>query len=130
MKIDLLDSFEARIRWDQEKAQKGDTAAKNRLAKYKAMLDLLVELPGKPSADTATLCRVRQAKRHELWRVAHAYDPEVALRIIVWFPPEGGVVVTVFSFDKAKLGDIWYDRAAVEGEAVVDKWIREHDDDG
>jgi hypothetical protein len=35
-------------------------------------------------------------------------------------------VVVVFGFDKAKLGDIWYGRAAVEGQANVDEWIRQY----
>lgn len=84
------------------------------------------ELPAKPDEESATFKRVRQARRHELWRVAHPFDPDVAVRIIAWFPSEGEVVVALLSFDKAKLGDVWYDRAAIEGQAIVDQWIRQH----
>lgn len=35
---------------------------------------------------------MRQAKRHPLWRLAHPFDPDTAIRIIVWFPaPETAV---------------------------------------
>jgi hypothetical protein len=55
--------------------------------------------------------------------------PAVAVRIVVC-PPAGGVVVADFSFDKATQGDVWYARAAREGEAVVDQWLREHPEQG
>ena len=42
---------------------------------------------------TIAVARVRQARRHELWRVAHPFDPEVAVRIICWFPADDEVVI-------------------------------------
>ena len=30
----------------------------------------------------------------QLWRVSHAYHPEVAVRLICWFPPEAGEAMT------------------------------------
>jgi predicted DCC family thiol-disulfide oxidoreductase YuxK len=36
-----------------------------------AVLQALVDLPEKPAVESATFKRVRQARRHELWRVAH-----------------------------------------------------------
>jgi len=47
-----------------------------------ALLQALTDLPAKPAEETATFKRVRQARRHELWRVAHPFDHEVAVRII------------------------------------------------
>lgn len=129
MRIEWPESFLKRITWEQQAAKAGDALARKRLVKYAALLDALKDLQEKPAHESATFCRVRQAKKHELWRVAHPFDPDVAVRIIVWFPPAGGVVVTVFGFDKAKLGDIWYDRAAVEGQAMVEQWLREHADE-
>lgn len=35
-------------------------------------------------------------------------------------------VLALFAFDKAKLGDIWYDRATRESEANLDQWRREN----
>jgi hypothetical protein len=52
------------------------------LAVAVALLQELSDLPAKPEEETATLRRVRQARRHELWRVAHPFDPAVAVRII------------------------------------------------
>jgi hypothetical protein len=36
-----------------------------------ALLGALNDLSAKPIEESATLKRVRQARRHELWRVAH-----------------------------------------------------------
>ena len=51
-----------------------------------ALLKALNDLPAKQDEESPTFKRVRQARRHELWRVAHPYDPDVAVRIICWFP--------------------------------------------
>jgi hypothetical protein len=51
------------------------------------------------------------------WRVSHAYDPEVAVRLICWFPPDTGtVVVALFAVDKARLGDVFYDGVAARAD--------------
>jgi hypothetical protein len=120
------DSFKRRVKALQEGAAGGDPIAITRVEHFAALLGALRRLPAKPAEENATFKRVQQAKLHELWRVAHPFDPDVAVRIIVWFPPTGEVVVAVFSFDKAHKGNIWYSRAAVEGQAVVDQWLREH----
>jgi hypothetical protein len=39
---------------------------------------------------------------------------------------QGRAVLALFAFDKAKLGDIWYDRATRESEASLDQWRREN----
>jgi hypothetical protein len=92
-----------------------------------ALLAELQDLAAPPRQETATFKRVRQARRHELWRLAHPYHPAVAIRIIVWFPDTATVVIALVGFDKARRGDLWYARAAVRGEAMVDQWQREHD---
>ena len=83
------------------------------------------ELPGEPEEESATFKRVRQARRHELWRVAHPFDPEVAVRIICWFPAEDQVVIALIGFDKKAIGDVFYASAAARGEALVDAWLRQ-----
>jgi hypothetical protein len=90
-----------------------------------ALLQALMELQQKPE-ESATFKRVRQAKRHELWRVAHPYDPEAAVRIICWFTSDETVVVALMGFDKKSIGDVFYTSAAARGEALVDQWIRQH----
>ncbi len=81
------------------------------------MLQALNDLPAKPTEESATFKRVRQARRHELWRVAHPFDPDVAVRIICWFPADESVVVALVGFDKKPIGDVFYASAAVRGSA-------------
>ena len=93
-----------------------------------AMLQALMNLPAKPTEESATFKRVRQARRHELWRVAHPFDPDFAVRIICWFPTEQSVVIALVGFDKKTIGDVFYASAAVRGEALVDAWLPQKGD--
>ena len=91
-------------------------------------LDQLRNLTAPPTeeAETATLRRVRQSRRYQLWRVSHAYDPEVAVRLICWFPPKADtVVVALFAAEKAKLGGVFYDSVAARADPMIDQWKRE-----
>jgi hypothetical protein len=109
-------------------ARGGDQRSRTILALVVRALDQLRNLADPPSEaeETATLRRVRQSRRYLLWRVSHAYHPEVAVRLICWFPPEAAtVVVTLFAADKAKLGDVFYDGVAARGDPLVDQWKRE-----
>ena len=72
-----------------------------------------------------TFKRVRQARRHELWRVAHPYDPDVAVRIICWFPASNQVVLALVGFDKKPVGYVCCTSAAARGEVIADSWIRQ-----
>ena len=56
------------------------------LTRAGALLGALRDLQAKPAVESATLKRVRQATRHEIWRVAHPFDPAVAVRVLCWFP--------------------------------------------
>jgi hypothetical protein len=94
------------------------------------MLAELQDLEKKPAGESATFKRVRQARRHELWRVGHPFDEQTAIRIICWFPDDATVVIALVGFDKARHGDIWYGSAAARGEALVDQWLREHGNEG
>jgi hypothetical protein len=80
------------------------------------MLAELQDLEKKPQEASATYKRVRQARRHELWRVGHPFDERVAVRIICWFPDDSTVVVAVVGFDKAG--------AATSGTAVLPPVVR------
>ncbi len=97
------------------------------LARTAALLAVLRSLLEKPAEDSASLKRVRQARRHEIWRVAHPFDPEVAVRILCWFPDDETAVVAVLGGDKAGVSDVWYDSATLRAEAAVDQWKREHE---
>lgn len=90
-----------------------------------ALLEGLAQLESELETETATFKRVRQAKRHHLWRIAHPYEPDIAIRIIFWFESDR-LVIALVGFNKAKLGDVWYTGAAVRAEALVDQWKRDH----
>lgn len=116
MLIDWPEDFD---RWLDQVLDTGGPAAHITTA----LLHALSELQGEPRQDTPTFKRVRQARRHRLWRVAHPYEQDIAIRIIVWFESDR-VVVALVGFNKARLGDVWYASAAIRAEALVDQWQR------
>jgi hypothetical protein len=124
MRTEWGSHFEKALDHAKSAADSDDEDAKDRYAHLLQLLRYLARLESKPSVESSRYKRVRQAKRYELWRVAHPYHPRVAVRIIVWFPTPETAVIALFAFDKAKLGDIWYDRATKESEAIVDQWLR------
>ena len=95
------------------------------LAVAVALLQELSDLPAKPEEETATLKRVRQARRHELWRVAHPFDPAVAVRIICWFPQRHGDRDRPRRVRQETIGDVSYASAAARGEAMADARLRQ-----
>jgi hypothetical protein len=91
-------------------------------------LDQLRKLTDPPTDDseTATLRRVRQSRRYELWRVSHAYHPQGGRPADLLVPAGAGtVVVALYATDKAKLGDVFYDGAAARADPMIDQWKRE-----
>jgi len=116
--IDWSDEFD---RWLTQAEEQGGRL----LAVATALLQELNDLPARPAEETATFKRVRQARRHELWRVAHPFDPAVTVRIICWFPSDEEVVIVLVGFDKKTIGDVFYASAAARGEALVDAWLRQ-----
>lgn len=117
MVVDWTDEFD---RWLTHAEEHGGKL----LATAVALLQAINELPAKPAEESATFKRVRQARRHELWRVAHPYDPDVAVRIICWFPSDDQMVIALVGFDKKAIGDVFYASAAARGESLVDAWLR------
>jgi hypothetical protein len=116
--VDWTDEFD---RWLTHAEEQGGQL----LTVAVALLQALSDLPAKPEEESATFKRVRQARRHELWRVAHPYDPDVAVRVICWFPTDDHVVIALVGFDKKAIGDVFYASAAARGEALVDAWLRQ-----
>lgn len=89
-----------------------------------AELRFLQRLERPPNADQPpTLKRVRQARRHPIWRVSHPYHPDVAIRILCWFPDDATALA---AGDKAAIGDLWYDSAVPRAELHIDQWKRTH----
>jgi DNA-binding XRE family transcriptional regulator len=109
----------------EHEARSGDQRSRTILTFTARAPDQLRSLASPPGqdAETATLRKVRQSRRHQLWRVSPAYHPEVAVRLSCWFPPESGtVVVAVFAAEKAKLGDVFYDSVAARADPMIDQW--------
>jgi hypothetical protein len=65
--VDWTDEFD---RWLTHAEEQGERL----LAVATALLQELNSLPAKPAEESATFKRVQQARRHELWRVAHPFD--------------------------------------------------------
>jgi len=63
----------------------------------------LEELKEAPEADTPSLRRVRQSRTYPVLRVSHPYRDGIAIRLIVWFPPDDPPVVILFANDKASM---------------------------
>ena len=97
------------------------------LARASDLLGALRELRAKPDEESATFKRVRQARRHDIWRVAHPFDHDVAVRILCWFPDErpDTAVVALVGGDKKVIQNLWYDSATPRAEAIIDQWIRQ-----
>lgn len=128
MDIDWPTEFGRWLDRREAEARSGDQRARTILTFAARALDQLRNLTEPPAeeTETATLQHVRQSRRYPLWRVSHAYHPEVAVRLICWFPPKAGtVVVALFAADKAKLGDVFYDGVAARADPMIDQWKRE-----
>jgi hypothetical protein len=126
--VDWPTEFGAWLDRIEAAARAGDQRSRAILVFTARALDQLRNLREPPSRDTelATLRWVRQARRYELWRVSHAYHPQVAVRLICWFPPGAGtVVIALFAADKARLGDVFYDGVAARADPLIDQWKRE-----
>lgn len=122
----------ARIEWTDEfdqflahAEQLEEAGNDTRLVLLAALLAALRDLEDEPEDESQTFKLVRQARRHRLWRVAHPYHPDAAVRIICWFPEADLVVLALVAFDKAHHGDVFYESATVRAEALVDQWLRE-----
>ena len=132
MRIEWSDEFDHWFAKLENKVNAGDTVARKAYNYIAAAFDLLRRLPGAPGLDdgTAQLKPVRQSRRYQVWRTAHPFDPDVAVRLIVWFPPgSDSAVVTLFAGDKKMIGDIWYASVGTRADAAIERWFREQEGD-
>lgn len=101
-----------------------------RLSLLTAMLARLMRMTTAPTVETPTLKRVRQRRRHEVWRMSHPYEPGIALRLICWFPDgDERVVVALFAADKARMGDVFYDSVGTRADQMIERWLNEREAD-
>lgn len=132
MLIDWTGEFD---RWYDrltERAEAADQRAFEQLALVEAELDFLQDLDAEPTLNTPTLRRVMQARRYPVWRVAHPFVAEAAIRLIVWFPPERPteVVVVLFAADKAQMGDVFYNSVGSRADAAIESYVYRTRDEG
>ncbi len=114
--FDWLDRTEA-------KADAGDEHARRTLARATDALSQLRNLDGPPTTETPDLKRVRQSKEFTVWRTAHPFDPDIAFRLICWFPPASNtVVVALFGADKARMGDVFYNSVGIRADTLIRTW--------
>jgi hypothetical protein len=110
----------------QNKAEGGDERARRQLGRAVDALNQLRKLQAPPAVDMPDLKRVRQSKTYIVWRTAHPYDPEIAFRLICWFPPDSStVVVALFAADKARMGDVFYNSVGARADAAIQLWLNE-----
>jgi hypothetical protein len=124
--IDWSDEFDLWLDRLVERADSGEATAAVQLDLVTAELEVLQALAGEPAGESATLKRVRQSGKHLVWRVAHSYVEGVAVRLIVWFPPQRGdeVVVALFAGDKAGMGDVFYNSVGPRADAAIERYQR------
>lgn len=107
-------------------AADGDEWSRERHDLTLAVLVDLAELPAAPAqdAETATLSRVRQSERHQVWRASVAAGPQSVVRLLCTFPGDGTVVVVSLAGDTTRIGDVFYKNVAARTDEVVDDWGR------
>jgi hypothetical protein len=110
----------------ESKARNGDEPARRLLARAVDALNQLRTLEQAPAEDTPDLKQVRQSKTYPVWRTAHPFDPDIAFRLICWFPPRSAtVVVALFAADKARMGDVFYNSVGSRADAAITTWLHE-----
>lgn len=114
----------------EAKAKAGDEHSRRLLARAADALNQLRGLETPPVEDKPDLKRVRQSKEYLVWRTAHPFDPEIAFRLICWFPPGGStVVVALFAADKARMGDVFYNSVGSRADVAIRRWLNETQED-
>lgn len=128
--IDWTAEFDGWLDRLESAAAQGGRIAGLQLDYIDAQLEVLEELTGEPAEETAVLRRVRQSRKFPVWRVSHPFDPDVAVRLICWFPDDRHVVVVLFAGDKARMGDVFYSSVGVRADTAIEQWQREVERDG
>ncbi|WP_084020269.1 hypothetical protein [Mycobacterium avium] len=125
MLIDWTSQFDGWLDRLEAAAAQGSRIAQLQLDYIDAQLEVLEELVGEPTEETAVLRKVRQSGKYQVWRLSHPFDPDVAVRLICWFPNDQEVVVALFAGDKAQMGDVFYDSVGRRADAAIEQWKRE-----
>jgi hypothetical protein len=130
VQIDWSRDFDRWLDQLEDRAVRKQGRAEDQLDLVNAQLEYLQDLKEAPTTDTPTLKRVRQSRTHEVWRLSHPYREGIAVRLIVWFPPDAPPVIVLFANDKAQMGDVFYHSVGSRADQVISAYLRETDDGG
>ena len=88
-------------------------------------MGFLQSLEQLPEEQTPQFRRVAQSKEFPLWRLSHPRRKEIAVRLVVWFPPfDMNLVLVVLGANKAKMGDIFYDGVGNRADHLIREYLR------
>lgn len=112
--------------WLDHVESKSDPVNRRVAALATAQLQFLTDLEAEPDENSKTLRKVSQSVRYPLWRVGHPFEKDIAVRLIVWFPPEDkGAVIVALGANKGRMGDIFYDGVGLRADMALDKWLKD-----
>ena len=128
--IDWSSEFDRWLTELERRADAGQGRAREQLDLVNAQLEYLQDLKEPPTEDAPTLRRVRQSSSYPVWRLSHPFRAGIAIRLIIWFPPEESPMIVLFGNDKAQMGDVFYNscrqprRSGDRGVSQTDRWRR------
>ena len=122
--IDWSSEFDRWLTDLERRAVEGYGRPHEQLDLVNAMLDYLQDLKEPPTDDTPTLRRVRQSRKHQVWRISHPFRDGIAIRLIVWFPPDAPPVIVLFANDKPQMGDVFYNSVGSRADQVIAAYLR------
>ena len=124
MLIDWSSEFDTWLTELERRANEGHRRTIEQLDLVNAQLEYLQDLKEPPNDDTPTLRRVRQSGKHLVWRISHPFRDGIAIRLIVWFPPDAPPVIVLFGNDKAQMGDVFYNSVGSRADQVIAAYLR------
>jgi hypothetical protein len=122
--LDWSSAFDGWLTELERRAAEGHGRASEQLDLVNAMLEYLQDLKEPPRDETPTLKRVRQSRNYQVWRVSHPFRDGIAIRLIVWFPPDAPPVIVLFGNDKAQMGDVFYNSVGSRADQVIAAYLR------
>lgn len=123
MLIDWTSEFDRWLTELERRAGAGHDRAQEQLDIVSAQLDYLQDLKEPPEDETPALKRVRQSGRHPVWRLSHPFHQDIAMRLIIWFPPDAPPVVVLFGNNKAQMGDVFYSSVGSRADQVIAAYL-------
>jgi hypothetical protein len=125
--IDWSSEFDRWLTELERRAEAEHNRAQEQLDLVNAQLEYLQDLKEPPTDDTPTLRRVRQSGKYEVWRLSHPFRDGIAIRLIVWFPPDAPPMIVLFGNNKAQMGDVFYSSVGSRADQVIAAYLRQTD---